>query len=84
MGLLLRKQEHGRDDVRGFNFSLAGVAFVGVEQACGYRDRLVELVEGLNDLTLIGDAAEHRRLAKRRQKNDQRGASLILDLLLKE
>jgi hypothetical protein len=32
---------------------------------------------------LIGDAAEVRRLAKRRQKNDRRDAGLILDLLLR-
>ncbi len=32
---------------------------------------------------LIGDAAEIRRLARRRQKNDRRDAGLILDLLLR-
>jgi len=31
----------------------------------------------------LGDAAEIRRRAKRRQKNDRRDAELILDLLLK-
>lgn len=32
---------------------------------------------------MIGDASEIRRLAERRQKNDRRDASLILDLLLR-
>jgi len=32
---------------------------------------------------LVGDAAEIRRLARRRQKNDRRDAGLIPDLLLR-
>lgn len=55
---------------------------VGIE-ASGYSTWFVELVEGLGHRVLIGDAAEIRRLAKRRQKNDRRDAGLILDLLLK-
>ena len=42
-----------------------------------------ELLESLGDRVLIGDAAESRRFAKRRQKNDRRDAGLILELLLK-
>jgi transposase len=55
---------------------------VGIE-ASGYSSWFVELLEGLGHRVLIGDAAEIRRRARRRQKNDRRDASLILDLLLK-
>jgi transposase len=39
------------------------------------------MVEELGHGLLVGDAAEIRRLARRRQKNDRRDAELILDLL---
>jgi transposase len=51
-------------------------------EASGYSSWFVELLEGLGHQVHIGDAAEVRRLAKRRQKNDRRDAELILDLLL--
>jgi transposase len=41
------------------------------------------MLEELGHQILIGDAAEIRRLARRRQKNDRRDANLILDLLVK-
>jgi hypothetical protein len=53
---------------------------VGIE-ACGYTNWLEELIEGLGHKLLVGDAAEIRRLARRRQKNDRRNADLLLDLL---
>jgi transposase len=74
--------DHVRDDVGGFYAAFAGDVVVGVE-ASGYSTWFVELLEGLGHRMLIGDAAEVRRLAKRRQKNDRRDASLILDLLLR-
>src|SRR6266542_947252 len=39
-------------------------------------------MEELGHKLLVGDAAEIRRLARRRQKNDRRDADLLLDLLL--
>jgi transposase len=78
----LAELDHQVDDLRGFYSSLAGEVVVGIE-ASGYSTWFVELLEGLGHRVLIGDAAEVRRLAKRRQKNDRRDASLILDLLLK-
>jgi len=51
---------------------------VGIE-ACGYTNWLEELIEGLGHKLLVGDAAEIRRLARRRQKNDRRDAELLLD-----
>src|SRR5579885_1125571 len=41
------------------------------------------MLEGLGDQVFIGDAAEARCRARRRQKNDRRDAELILDLLRK-
>src|SRR6266542_4381892 len=39
-------------------------------------------MEELGHKLLVGDAAEIRRLARRRQKNDRRDADLLLDLLV--
>jgi transposase len=78
----LAELHHDRDDVRGFYTQFTGEVVVGIE-ASGYSSWFVELLEGLGHRVLIGDAAEIRRRARRRQKNDRRDASLILDLLLK-
>ena len=78
----LHELGHERENVRGFYPAFAGEVVVGIE-ASGYIAWFVELVEGLGHRVLIGDAAEIRRLAKRRQKNDRRDAGLILDLLLR-
>jgi transposase len=78
----LHELSHKQDDVRGFYSAFAGEVVVGIE-ASGYSTWFVELLEGLGHRILIGDASEIRRLAKRRQKNDRRDASLILDLLLR-
>jgi transposase len=80
--ICLAELDHERDDVGGFYSAFAGDVVVGIE-ASGYSTWFVELVEGLGCRVLIGDAAEIRRLARRRQKNDRRDASLILDLLLR-
>jgi transposase len=78
----LRELRHDRDDVRGFYSQLTGEVVVGLE-ASGYSTWFVELLEGLGHQVFIGDAAEVRRRARRRQKNDRRDAELILDLLRK-
>jgi transposase len=39
-------------------------------------------MEQLGHKLLVGDAAEIRRLARRRQKNDRRDANLILELMV--
>jgi len=72
---------HERDDVRAFYSQFSGEVTIGIE-ACGYTNWFEELVEGLGHKLLVGDAAEIRRLARRRQKNDRRDADLLLDLLL--
>ena len=73
--------QHERDDVKGFYCQFQGEVIVGIE-ACGYTNWFEELMEQLGHQLLVGDAAEIRRLARRRQKNDRRDADLLLDLLV--
>jgi transposase len=72
---------HERDDIKEFYSKFQGEVIVGIE-ACGYTNWFEELTEELGHKLLVGDAAEIRRLARRRQKNDRRDANLILDLLV--
>ena len=72
---------HERDDIKGFYSQFQGEVIIGIE-ACGYTNWFEELVEQLGHQLLVGDAAEIRRLARRRQKNDRRDANLLLDLLV--
>lgn len=73
--------DHEVDDVAGFYRQFQGEVIVGIE-ACGYTNWFEELTEQLGHQLLVGDAAEIRRLARRRQKNDRRDADLLLDLLV--
>jgi transposase len=73
--------EHERDDIKGFYSKFEGEVIIGIE-ACGYTNWFEELMEQLGHQLLVGDAAEIRRLARRRQKNDRRDADLLLDLLV--
>lgn len=73
--------DHSQDDVGGFYKQFTGKVIVGLE-ASGYTRWFEELVEDLGHEVWLGDAAEIRRLARRRQKNDRRDAELILDLLV--
>jgi len=72
---------HERDDLREYYGKFQGEVIVGIE-ACGYTNWFEELMEQLGHKLLVGDAAEIRRLARRRQKNDRRDANLILELLV--
>jgi len=71
---------HERDDIKGYYSQFRGEVIIGIE-ACGYTNWFEELIEQLGHKLLVGDAAEIRRLARRRQKNDRRDADLILELL---
>jgi transposase len=73
--------DHERDDVKEFYGQFSGAVIIGIE-ASGYTNWFEELMEELGHKLLVGDAAEIRRLARRRQKNDRRDANLILDLLV--
>jgi hypothetical protein len=72
--------QHERDDIKGFYSQFQGEVIIGIE-ACGYTNWFEELMEQLGHQLLVGDAAEIRRLARRRQKNDRRDADRLLDLL---
>lgn len=73
---------HLNDDLRSFYSQFKGEVIVGLE-ASGYSPWFEQLVEQLGHQVWLGNAAEIRRSAKRRQKNDRKDAELILDLLLK-
>src|SRR5215470_7298530 len=73
---------HQKDDVRGFYQQFEGQVTVGFESS-GYASWFEELLEELGHEIWIGDAAEIRRQARRRQKNDRRDANLILELMLR-
>lgn len=74
--------EHLKDDVRGFYQQFVGEVIVGFETS-GYAYWFEEMLEELGHQVWIGDPAEIRRLARRRQKNDRRDANLILELMLR-
>lgn len=73
---------HQQDDVRGFYQQFTGEVIVGFETS-GYACWFEEMLEELGHQVWIGDAAEIRRLARRRQKNDRRDANLILELMVR-
>ena len=72
---------HQEDDLHSFYSQFKGDVIVGLE-ASGYSPWFEQMLEELGHQVWIGDAAQIRRLAKRRQKNDHRDAELILDLLV--
>jgi transposase len=76
-----RVLDHQCDDVRAFYSQFTAPAVVGVE-ATSYARWFHRLVEETGHRLLVGDAYAIRKCARRRQKNDQRDAGLILDLLL--
>lgn len=77
-----REFHHESDDFRGFYSRLTSEVIVGLETT-GYSTWFEQLRARLGHQVWLGDAAEVRRRARRRQKNDRRDAELILDLLLR-
>jgi transposase len=74
--------KHGdKAGLRAFYAELSGPTLVALE-ASGYSPWFESLLEELGHEVWLGDAAEIRRCARRRQKNDRRDAELILDLLI--
>jgi len=67
--------------LKAFYAELGGPTLVALE-ASGYSPWFESLLEELGHQVWLGDAAEIRRCARRRQKNDRRDAELILDLLI--
>src|SRR5712692_6233811 len=74
--------DHQRDDIRAFYGQFPPPALIGVEST-GYALWFHKLIEELGHCLQVGDAFAIRQLARRRQKNDRRDASLLLDLLLR-
>lgn len=77
-----RELRHQHDDVRGFYKQFTGEVIVALE-ASGYSAWFEQMLADLGHTVWLGNAAEIRRRASRRQKNDRRDADLMLDLMLK-
>lgn len=80
------KLEHTADDighqnVQRFYSQFSGNVIVGFE-AGGYSQWFESVLEQMGHEIWVGDAAEIRRLARRKQKNDKRDANLILELMV--
>jgi transposase len=73
---------HQHDDVRKFYEQFKGEVIVGLE-ASGYSAWFEQMLAEIGHTVWLGSAAEIRRKAPRRQKNDRRDADLMLDLMLK-
>ena len=78
----LAQLDHRKDDVREFYSKLTGQVIVGLE-AGGYSSWFEAMLEELGHTVWMGHAAEIRRRANWRQKNDRRDAELILEIMLK-
>jgi transposase len=76
------KLRHQHDDVRRFYEQFTGEVIVGLE-ASGYSAWFEQMLAEIGHTVWLGNAAEIRRKAPRRQKNDRRDADLMLDLMLK-
>jgi transposase len=70
-----------KTEIRAFYAQFSDEVIVGFETS-GYAYWFEEMLEELGHQVWIGDPAEIRRLARRRQKNDRRDANLILDLMV--
>jgi len=78
--LVLAHEEPAK--VRAFYEQFASQQVVVGFESSGYAAWFEELLEELGCEIWIGHAADIRRFARRRQKNDRRDAALILDLLV--
>lgn len=76
------KLRHQHDDVRKFYEQFKGEVIVGFE-ASGYSAWFEQMLAELEHTIWLGNPAEIRRKAPRRQKNDRRDADLMLELMLK-
>ena len=72
--------EHATGEAEAFYAGLRGPVRVGIE-ATGYTQWFERLLQKLGHELWVGDAAEIRASMVRKQKNDERDAAHILDLL---
>ncbi len=78
-----KELEHEQDDIRAFYAQFRGQEVIVGFESSGYAAWFEELLEELGCEIWIGHAAEIRRQARRRQKNDRRDADLILELMVR-
>jgi len=78
-----RRLEHEGGEAKGFYAGLGKPALIGIE-ATGYTQWFERLVADLGHELWVGDAAEIRARAVRRQKTDTRDAEHLLDLLINQ
>ncbi len=79
--MLTRQLEHENGEARAFYASLLGPVLVGIE-ATGCTQWFERMLAELGHELWVGDPAEIRARAVRRQKTDSRDAEHLLDLLL--
>jgi len=78
-----RRLEHEGGETKAFYAGLGKPARIGIE-ATGYTQWFERLVADLGHELWVGDAAEIRARAVRRQKTDTRDAEHLLDLLINQ
>src|SRR5213080_2554944 len=78
--MVTRRLEHENGEARAFYATLPKPSLIGIE-ATGYTQWFERLVAELGHELWVGDAAEIRARAVRRQKTDTRDAEHLLDLL---
>ncbi len=80
----VKELHHYEDDVRSFYEQFKDKQVIVGYETSGYSHWFENLLFELRIEVWVGDAAEIRRLAKWRQKNDRRDAEHILDLMLRD
>jgi transposase len=78
-----RRLEHGNGDARAFYAALPGPARVGMEATMNAQ-WFERLLQEYHHELWVGDAAQIRAAAVRKQKTDDRDALHILDLLVRD
>jgi transposase len=78
--VVTRRLEHEKGEAQAFYAGLPGPALIGIE-ATGYTQWFERLLGELGHKLWVGDPAEIRARAVRRQKTDSRDAEQLLELL---
>lgn len=78
--VVTRQLQHGNGEAQAFYAGLAAPTWVGIE-ATGYTQWFEQLLAARGHELWVGDAAEIRARAVRRQKTDTRDAEHLLELL---
>ena len=81
--IVTRRLEHENGEARAFYAPLLKPALIGIE-ATGYTQWFERMVAEQGHELWVGDLAEIRARAVRRQKTDTRDAEHLLDLLLSQ